>query len=558
MHAKRWVALVSSVLMLGCAGGGGAPRDAGGSVDAGAELDAGGGTDAGFDAGDPLDASEVLPERCNAEFEYFMDEFGRRAYCIFVSTDGDDEMGDGTVRAPFRTIAHGVEVAVAQGASTGNVHAVAVSMGTYEERLVLANGISVYGQFDADDMWSRDPGNETIVQNREVVDGRIEGVVAEAISAPTVLEGFTIDAQTALVEWRDVDVYGVRVVDSSPVVEDLGGLVLRDLTVEAGHAAAGSDGGVGAAGDPGVGGEPGDPGITSSGDGVAGGRGGAAICASVTIEATRGGTGGTSGGDDAMGCGTYREDAAPGSPPDAMPSCMGGAAGDACSCVSPIDYDGEDGGPGNTCATGAATAGAAATAATTHGEVLAGLWVASAPVDGADGAHGVGGSGGGGGGSGCAAAGYGPTGGGGGGGGSGGCAGVGGGGGSSGGSSFALFVQASEIAAPGCAFQSRNGGDGGAAAAGGDGGGGGTGGAGGSGGYAGGIGGTGQAGGGGGAGAGGVGGSSVGALICDSEVAELDLDAIAAGIGGAGGAAVPGGAAGVDGFASRVLFDCGF
>ena len=551
---------LSSLVVMGCAGGGGAPRDAGGGgdVDAGAGLDAGGAVDAGFDAGDPPDASERLPERCNAELEYFMDEFGRRAYCIFVSTDGDDETGDGTVMAPFRTIGHGVEVAVAQGAATGNVHAVAVSRGTYEERVELANGISVYGQFDADDMWSRDPANETIVQNREVVDGRIEGVVADGISAPTVLEGFTITARTALVEWRDVDVYGVRVADSAPVVEDLGGLVLRDLTVEAGHAARGSDAEAGAPGDPGVVGEPGEPGVTSSGDGVTGGRGGAAICQSVTVEATRGGTGGTSGGDDAMGCGTYREDAAPGSPPDAAPSCMGGTAGDACSCVSPIDYDGEPGGPGNTCASTAASAGAAATAATTRGEVLDGLWVASPPADGANGGHGVGGSGGGGGGSGCAAGGYGPTGGGGGGGGSGGCGGLGGGGGLPGGSSFALFVHASEIAAPGCSFQSRNGGDGGAAAAGGAGGAGGMGGAGGTGGYAGGLGGTGQAGGDAGAGAGGVGGSSVGALICDGDVADLELESIDAGIGGAGGAAVTGGAPGIDGFESRVLFDCGF
>ncbi|MEZ4340640.1 MAG: hypothetical protein R3B82_28805, partial [Sandaracinaceae bacterium] len=473
------------LLLLGCAGGTGPRPDASASGDAGAgdagamdagAMDAGGGVDAGRDAGDV-----PLPERCNPEVEYFEDEFGRQAYCIFVATSGDDATGDGTVTMPFATIGHGIEVAIARGVATGHVHAVAVSKGTYDERLVLANGISVYGQFDADDMWSRDAANETIIETRAVVDGRIEGVVADGITAPTVLEGFTIRAQAALVETRDIDVYGVRVAASEPVLADLGGLILRDLDVEAGHAAAGADGVVGATGDPGLIGERGEDGDKMNGDVSPGGGGAAAICAMVTIEATRGGTGGVGGGDDAMGCGTYREDAAPGSAPMAATTCAGGLAGDACSCVSPIDYDGEPGGTGNLCGAGPSADGTDATASATHGAIVDGVWVASAPRDGVDGAHGLGGSGGGGGGSGCDATGYGRTGGGGGGGGSGGCGGLGGGGGHAGGSSFALFVADSHIAAPGCTFQSRNGGLGGAGALGGDGGAGGEGGPGGAG-----------------------------------------------------------------------------
>ncbi|MCB9592764.1 MAG: hypothetical protein H6719_08530 [Sandaracinaceae bacterium] len=458
------------LLVIGCADNPSGPRP-----DASASADAGGGTDAALpdagppppmDAGPTTDGGEPLPERCNPEVEYFEDEFGRQAYCVFVATTGDDDTGDGTVTMPYATIGHGVQVAIARGVSTGRVHAVAVSKGTYTERLVLANGISVYGQFDADDMWSRDAANETIIETREVVDGRIEGVVAEAITAPTVIEGFTIRAQAALTETRDIDVYGVRVASSEPVLEDLGGLILRDLDVEAGHAAAGSDGAPGAMGAPGVQGETGDDGTTSNGDNTPGGRGAAAICEMVTVESTRGGTGGVGGGDDAMGCGTYREDAAAGGAPMSVPSCAGGTAGDACSCVSPIDYDGEPGGVGNVCGSGSAP-GTTATASPTRGEIVDGVWVASAPRDGLAGAHGFGGSGGGGGGSGCNAGGYGRTGGGGGGGGSGGCGGLGGEGGRSGGSSFALFVADSSIAAPGCSFQSRNGGAGGAGATGG-------------------------------------------------------------------------------------------
>ena len=96
------------LFLLGCAGGTGPRPDAGGSGDAG-EGDAGA-TDAGFDAGVDAggrDAGDVpLPERCNPEVEYFEDEFGRQAYCIFVATTGDDDTGDGTVTMPFATINH--------------------------------------------------------------------------------------------------------------------------------------------------------------------------------------------------------------------------------------------------------------------------------------------------------------------------------------------------------------------------------------------------------------------------------------------------------------------
>jgi len=547
------------VVSWGCATGPSDPHTLDGAIADSGPRDAGVTTDAGPpDAGPPVDGGEPLPERCNSEFAYFMDEFGREAYCIFVAMSGDDMTGDGTVDLPFRTISHGIEVAIAQGVASGRVHAVAVSRGRYEERVVLANGISVYGQFDAEDMWSRGTDNETIIDTREVVDGRIEGVVAESITAPTVIEGFTVNAGSALVTTRDIDVYGVRVASSEPVLPELGGLVLRHLEVEAGHGAAGTDGVEGAVGETGVIGVNGSNGHKMNGDVVPGGMGSAAICETVTIEDSRGGVGGVGGGDDALGCGTYREDAAAGEAPSGLASCAGGTAGDACSCVSPIDYDGEPGGPGNLCSMDPADPGEAALSSAVHGEVAGGFWVPTSPGDGTPGAHGVGGSGGGGGGSGCDGTGYGTTGGGGGGGGSGGCGGHAGTGGHSGGSSFALFVSGSTISAPSCTFQSRNGGTGGAGSQGGAGGPGGEGGPGGTGGYAGGLGGAGQAGGSGGAGAGGVGGSSIGAFVCDGDVVDLDLMQVASGLEGAAGPASADGAPGIDGFASRVFFGCDF
>ncbi|MEM9070493.1 MAG: hypothetical protein AAGE52_18450, partial [Myxococcota bacterium] len=465
-----------------------------------------------------------------------------------------DETGDGTVLAPFATITHGSEVATAQGVATGQIQAVAVAMGTYEEQVVLQNGVSIYGQFDEEDMWSRSVANTTTISWGAVSEGRIEAVIANEISAPTVLEGFEVRARTAPGDARSVDVYGVRVTESVPVLPDVGGLILRNLDVASGQAARGADGSPGAVGESGVVGATGNPGGTADGNPIAGGEGSVSICETVTIESTRGGTGGVGGGDGAMGCGTFESSATAGVAPVAVSTCIGGTVGDACGCLD----GGAGGGEGNLCAPAPADDGSAAIAATTRGQVELGVWVASAPANGEPGATGVGGSGGGGGGSGCNAIGWGPTGGGGGGGGSGGCGGQGGEGGRAGGSSFALFVVESTIATPGCAFRSGVGGVGGAAAEGGAGGEGGEGGLGGTGGFAGGLGGAGQAGGAGGPGAGGVGGSSVGALICESEIDELELSAVEALAEGAGGSAPAGGAAGIGGFATPVFFGCNF
>jgi len=48
--------------------------------------------------------------------------------------------------------------------------------------------------------------------------------------------------------------------------------------------------------------------------------------------------------------------------------CGGGGAGDACSCVSPIDYEGTDGGAGGLCVEEPAAAGTNAAAATVRGD----------------------------------------------------------------------------------------------------------------------------------------------------------------------------------------------
>jgi hypothetical protein len=542
----------SSIGASGCADGSG--RRDGGAEDAAPAVDTN--RDAGAMRDAPVgDTGPVLPSRCNPDSAFFEDEFGRDAYCIFVDDGGSDETGDGTTDAPYSSIGHGIEVAIARGVATGRIHAVAVGGGTYRERVVLANGISVYGQFDPEDRWTRGPDHVTVIASGTIFEGRIEGLVAEGISAPTVVEGFTIAAGVPPAESNGTDVYGVRVARSTPVLPELGGLVLRAIQVNAGAGWQGALGTVGEPGDPGVIGIVGNAGDTSSGDATPGPIGSAAICGGVTIEASRGGSGGQGGGDDAMGCGTYREDARAGSPPAGLATCAGGSAGDACSCVSPIDSNGEPGGEGNLCGPVSAP-GINGVASGVRGAVAGDVWEGRDGAAGGDGAIGVGGSGGGGGGSGCNAGGWGPTGGSGGSGGSGGCAGHGGGGGGAGGSSFGLFAVDSTFTVTDGRFESSAGGPGGAGARGGSGGDGGDGGEPGPGGYPGGRGGRGQSGSAGGIGAAGPGGSSVAALLCRSTVDGLDLGRLSEGTEGAAGPATDSGAEGIAGVTARVRDGC--
>ncbi|MFK7992471.1 MAG: hypothetical protein AB8I08_40995, partial [Sandaracinaceae bacterium] len=384
MRVSCCLASLVLLLALGCADNPGPTLDGGsdaGDIDSGSDVDAG-----PPDSGPAPDAGPPLPERCSDENMFFEDEFGRMAFCIYVAEDGDDAAA-GTPDAPFASISRAIEVAIAQSVATGRVHAVAVSRGSYDERVELASGVSLYGKFDADDNWSRAEGNETSLENDIVVDGRIEGLVADGIAAPTVVEGFTIRGGTAPADMRGVDVYGVRVADSNPTVAELGGLLLRDLVVSSGNGSTGEAGVAGTVGDPGVIGTDGDPGDKDNGDRTPGGPGGVAICATVTTESTRGGVGGEGGGDNLLGCGNTRDDAQVGGAPAALSSCGGGTAGEACECGF-----GGGGGVGNACATEPATDGAAADAPVIRGAVVEHLFVPRDGPGNAAGEHGVGGS----------------------------------------------------------------------------------------------------------------------------------------------------------------------
>ena len=71
---------------------------------------------------------------------------------VFVSGLGDDA-NPGTMAAPKRTLAAGIAAAI------GHEKDVYVTEGVFPETLTVANGVSVFGGYDAS--WHRSPSNVT-------------------------------------------------------------------------------------------------------------------------------------------------------------------------------------------------------------------------------------------------------------------------------------------------------------------------------------------------------------------------------------------------------------
>jgi hypothetical protein len=396
---------------------------------------------------------------------------------VFVSSDsGDDDTGDGTRGAPYKTISNGV-------ASSGgkNVY-VCVGATDYVEKVTLdssADGVHIYGGFECSTWTYATTRSAQVLSPTNIalrIDGLKQGVTIENL-------GFT--ASDATGEGPDASSYGAFVTDSKNVV-------LRRVSLTAGDGAKGADGEAGGKGDDGV-----TAGVAQIGqaaactpaavdDGVPGKWPGA-VCGS------RGGNGGggfvvTEGASGNSGIPTSDVD-----PPNQ--SNKGAGAADASH-----GGDGSEGSPGN--------AGAVGDAPAEVGTFAKSGFVPASGLSGASGFPGQGGGGGGGskGSATCRGASGGA-------GGMGGCGGTAGKGGVGGGGSVGLFSWNSQLTLSACSIESATGGAGGAGGKGGAGGGGANGGSGGLGDQGsaiarGGNGGTGGPGGNGGSGSGGTGGSS--------------------------------------------------
>lgn len=197
----------------------------------------------------------------------------------YVAANGNDDW-PGSADSAKATIQSGIAAAVALGKPN-----VFVSKGIYEENVVLVDGVSVRGGYDAEDGWSRDISANTTVIMGSVAQGNALPVLARDIKLPTWVEGLTI---------QGVDVEGYVVV----YIANSGGLVLSDCRIKAGNGQPGFsppdspdtenqyEGGVGGVGGPGgippyAFGSPGQPGedgdlrcITGGGNGGSGAPGG--------------------------------------------------------------------------------------------------------------------------------------------------------------------------------------------------------------------------------------------------------------------------------------------
>lgn len=471
---------------------------------------------------------------------------------IFVATGGSDSTTCGLAPAdPCSTITHALERAIAEARD-----AVFVQAGTYDEILVLLEGVSVWGGYATD--WSRgaatDPAHRVIVSGGqdtstggedEYLTVRAHELVAEVTIADLVLQGpdasgdvsgngrssYGLHVAGAKVRLERVEIYAGDGAPGAPGADGQDAVIVgREAHMD------GDLGGDGLESDSlcdvssrGSGGTRGTNACTSSPssrdmDGGRGGEGGlrdtdCGWCGACVVCGDCSSTGGQDGSDGDFRSGSFGERGYGSTELDGACSASADPNGNAGMVLN---------GSGGVRATG--------------GVVSSMYWYARAGGGGGTGENG-GGGGGGGGSAGCDA-GRDASGAGGGGGGAGGCAARGGGGGGGGGGgSFGVFAYSGEVTLVACTIVRGDGGAGGAGGRGGrgqdpglgnDGGahpGSATPGAGGPGGH----------GGHGGGGAGGQGGRSVGVCSMPGTVMSLDVAVSggAAGVGGPRGAHAP-------------------
>jgi hypothetical protein len=431
---------------------------------------------------------------------------GEIARSFFVSAAGLDT-NPGGMAAPFRTIQKGIDAAAADPVKKH----VLVAQGTYAESAVLADGVSLFGQYNAADNWSRSQSNPTTITSAAPL-------TVNAYTAAGFIEGLRIVASNAL---------GAGSSSYAVMVRNAGsGLALRHNVILAGNGGGGLPGAGGIkSGIPGGDGGAGNPGCEDS----------SGLCSSCSQPAR--GLAGTSavgrmggvGGLPGLGAGSG---SAGGAGAIGIPGGAGSFCGGDRTC------DGQPGFPGTFGPSGAHGTGGAA-----FGAMAGGAYVPSSGGNGFAGGHGNGGGGGGGGGGGddsCDS--YGSSGGGGGGGGEGGLPGI---GGTGGGGSFGVWLEnVSGVLIEANDIGTGSGGTGGAGGIGTLGGSGGFGGPGGP--YGGSgeqddggdgaAGGSGGRGGNGGHGGGGGGGPSIGILLGGGSAPQLGSNTFALGAAGAGGA----------------------
>ncbi|UCG87641.1 MAG: Ig-like domain-containing protein, partial [Gemmatimonadota bacterium] len=240
---------------------------------------------------------------------------GDIAQAVFVAPSGADA-NPGTIDQPKATLAAAIAAAVADAAKSE----IYVGAGTYAETVQLADGISMYGGYDAAANWQRTASNVVLI------DGDTAAVIAQSLGRRTVLDLVTIrSADNATAGGSSTGIY----------VADSDSLVLRNLSVTAGDGAPGA---AGTAGTAGASGSAGAAGLVP-----AGGIGGPSPVAND----------GGAGGDGSTGA-PLGDNGLPGLGPSGGAGGAGGADGLVCPGSG---FDGSDGTAGGAGAPGTHGAG---------------------------------------------------------------------------------------------------------------------------------------------------------------------------------------------------------
>lgn len=429
---------------------------------------------------------------------------GTEADAIFVAVNGN-ATNAGTRLAPLSTITDGIAKAIALGKKQ-----IYVSAGNYNEKVVLSNGISIFGGYNASLNWERNNSNEVHIISNVVESGNLIAIEAINISLPTTLD--RVFVKTLDASLPSISNYAVYLNNSS-------GVTLKNCVITSGNGGGGQSGANGVVGANGLNGnfgQNGDCNANLGGNGGAGAPNGA--CGTAGGNGGKGGYGNSSGyyGQNGTGSGGGNGMGGPGG----IAGNPGMAGGNGTIGSSGINGNNGAGGSG--------------------GSIVSGFWKGNDGLTGTNGTNGHGGGGGGGGGGNYCALCTAGKGNGGGGGGGGGCFGTAGNGGTAGGSSFGVFaINCNGAQIISNSIFSGNGGNGGSGGNAGLGGSGGIGGYGGS--YCtsdigrGGNGGNGGNGGRGGFGGGGAGGSSYALYLINSASISPTANTLGAGSAGAGG-----------------------
>lgn len=141
---------------------------------------------------------------------------------VFVSASLGSPQGDGSRAKPLDKIQAGIDLA-----KTTNRNVYVCAEPTYREKLVLADGVSIFGYLDCNANWA------VVAQRAPVTPDAIPVASASGIQKPTRIEGLEVRAPSQTMPQQSS--IAVLLV-SSP------GLKLADMLVHAGDAGNGTDG----------------------------------------------------------------------------------------------------------------------------------------------------------------------------------------------------------------------------------------------------------------------------------------------------------------------------